>query len=473
MRPEKSSTSSTFFNIFITFVGSGLLALPSGVKDAGFVAGIVGIVFFWGIFNYTAIIIIRCKHLALNAYARMSQNAADDLGGDFYYWSDPSAESEVSYLTDDGEPVSVPRGQQTIRSFVDVCEAAFGGMGRRVMQVTLVITQIGFCCVYLIFVTRTVQELSAGTAPAPHNSTSHLMAGLDDLTPPAELSRWVCMLFFVWVLVLLSWLPSLKFLAPSSIFGNVSVVAACGLILSVGLLSPTVQASISWPWDLPAIQLDTMPLFFGIVGFAYSIHGVVVDFESEMEHPHMFNKTVTAASFLVMLLYVAIGGLCYMYFGEATKEAVTDNLDAVTEIPEWIVDAVKICLSLSLCCTYPVQLTPVIHLLEHKFLKRSSHWLSKYLLRTTVVLFTAIIAQLVPFFGLFASLVGGLGSVLQAVIFPCLCYLKLGWPKLGVSSILLNVGVILVGLAVVSFTTVETVKSLAQCFGDPDLASCQ
>lgn len=456
---DKSSSLGTFFNIFMTFVGSGLLALPSGVKNAGLVGGVAGIFAFYALNNHTALLIIKCKYLVLNRSGGYQTNAESYQG----------MRRASSFDSQSAESALLPNRGVQVKSLVDICGAAFGGPGRAVMNLALFTGQIGFSCVYVIYVTRTVQEASVfGAALYPGNATN--FAALAS-TAPVEMNNWVANATFIWLLLLLASLPSLKFLAPTSMFGNVSLMVSVGLILSVGLVSPTVQAGIDLS-TLPLFKLHTFPVFFGIVGFAYSVHGVVINFESEMAKPEQFGTVLSAAIFLVMLLYQCVGPLCYIYFGEDTKGAITDNLDGVPEIAPVLVLLVKLCLSISLCCTYPIQLTPVVKIMEQKLLGRRPRGLAHVALRCSVVLFTCVLAQTVPFFGLFASLVGGCSASLMNLIMPPLCYLKLAWVQLSTPQKLLNALCVLIGATVVVVSTVVTSISLAGCFQDRTQLQC-
>lgn len=56
--------------------------------------------------------------------------------------------------------------------------------------------------------------------------------------------------------------------------------------------------------------------------------------QSSMKEPHKISKVFSLAIFTAALVYVVIGAAGYIYFGENTKAAITDNLDDIPEIPE-------------------------------------------------------------------------------------------------------------------------------------------
>ncbi len=61
----------------------------------------------------------------------------------------------------------------------------------------------------------------------------------------------------------------------------------------------------------------------------------------------------------VTIVYVIFGCLGYLFFKEATNSVITINLGDNIEA-----DIVKLCLSAVLLCAYPLQMFPVVKILE-------------------------------------------------------------------------------------------------------------
>jgi len=268
------------------------------------------------------------------------------------------------------------------------------------------------------------------------------------------------------------WLPSLRFLAPTSLFASAAIAAVCGLVLSVGSTA-TVQNNMKVPWDMPLLKIDTFSVFFGIACFAYTTQGVILSFELQMAKPQDFNKVLRVAIFLVMIIYVSMGCVGYIYFQEGTDAPITNNLDGIKEIPSWLSGAVKCCLSLALICCYPLQMLPVVVVTEQTFLNTQSHALWSYVLRALLVLGTGVIANIVPFFGLFAGLVGGLTCASMTCIMPCLCYLRLAWSKVSTVEIMINGGIASLGMVASASSTIITIVQLVHCFQDSSASACK
>jgi hypothetical protein len=87
------------------------------------------------------------------------------------------------------------------------------------------------------------------------------------------------------------------------------------------------------------------------------------------------------------------------------------------------------------------------------------------LVRTGIVIITAVLAAAVPMFNLFAGLVGSLCLSVAGFVLPCLFYVishkrELSWAVWGI-----NVFCICFGIAAGSVSSTLTIMEIVQCFG--------
>lgn len=146
-----------------------------------------------------------------------------------------------------------------------------------------------------------------------------------------------------------------------------------------------------------------------------------------MQNPARYGFVVDLAMLFVTVLYIAFGALAYLFFGEATNSVITENLGE-----GWEADVVRVCISAVLLCGYPLQMFPVLKILEGAILpptlKGNTDTLVRNMFRVVVVAASIAVAVSVPLFGYFAALVGAFSNSFLAFIFPPLFYLKLfGW----------------------------------------------
>lgn len=92
--------------------------------------------------------------------------------------------------------------------------------------------------------------------------------------------------------------------------------------------------------DLPSIetrnyfQMSTLPAFFSITIFAMEAIGVVMPLENNMENPRHFLGicgVLSQGMSGVTLIYMFLGFLGYLRYGEGTEESITLNLP----VHEW------------------------------------------------------------------------------------------------------------------------------------------
>lgn len=121
------------------------------------------------------------------------------------------------------------------------------------INVFLCITQLGFCCVYFVFVAANL-----------HDVIKHYFFDIS--------VHWYLVILLV-PMVFLNFVKSLKYLTPASLFA--SILTCSGLIITFFYMlqdlpnTSTVQAFSSW---------SQLPLYFGTAIYAFEGIGVVSTF---------------------------------------------------------------------------------------------------------------------------------------------------------------------------------------------------
>lgn len=122
---------------------------------------------------------------------------------------------------------------------------------RTLINIFLCITQLGFCCVYFVFVAANI-----------HDVVKHYFFDMS--------VHWY-LLLLLFPMVLLNWVKSLKYLTPASLFA--SIVTVSGLVITFFYMfegglpnTSTVKAFSSW---------QQLPLYFGTAIYAFEGIGVV------------------------------------------------------------------------------------------------------------------------------------------------------------------------------------------------------
>lgn len=290
-------------------------------------------------------------------------------------------------------------------TFDEVSEAAFANgptwmrwfsvPSSYLITISLFITYFGTCSVYTVIIA------------ANFNQVYEYYAG-EEINVQIAIS---CLLI---PLILLAWVPNLKYLAPVSAVANVFMGVGLGITFYYLIMdAPPVS-------DRPmAVDITRIPAFFSIVIFAMEAIGVVMPLENSMKTPQNFigicgvlNQGMSG----VTLIYILLGFLGYVKYGDTARGSITLNLP-VEEIPA---QAVKILIALAVFCTFGLQFYVCVEIgwnaIKKKFTKRPL--LVNYIMRTVFVAGTVLLAVAVPTIAPFVGLIGALCFSILGMILP-------------------------------------------------------
>ncbi|XP_020598587.1 vesicular inhibitory amino acid transporter-like [Phalaenopsis equestris] len=200
--------------------------------------------------------------------------------------------------------------------------------------------------------------------------------------------------------------------------------------LSLGsiLVSFFVLSSVFWVGAVDGVGFNEkgeifnfsgMPTTLSLFVFSYGGHTIMPTIFSSMENPANVTIIFAIAFTLCTIHYVLMGIIGYLMFGEETNSIITLNLPTnlvASKIATWTVIAVPV-------VKYALAIMPVINSLEELF--KIEGRVNSILLRTSVVISTAVIAIAAPFFVYVISLTGSLITGAATIFLPCFCYLKI------------------------------------------------
>lgn len=373
-------TGTTFFQTLIHLlkgnIGTGLLGLPLAVKNAGLVLGPISLFVMGIIAVHCMRLLVKCSHHLSEKMNRPSLSYGEAMQYGL---------ENVSWLR------------------------RHSHWGKRIVDVFLIITQLGFCCVYFVFLSDNVKQVveaaNATTFSCQINHTNQTQV----LVPSFD-SR-LYMLCFLPAFILLVFTPNLKYLAPLSLVANLVMTASLVLIYFFSL------THITYPIDLPKVgRAKDYPLFFGTAIFAFEGIGVVLPLENKMQRPQRFTLVLYVGMGIVTFLYISLGTIGYMCFGEHIEGSITLNLPNC-----WMYQVVKLLYSFGIFITFALQFyVPAEILIPPVVARVSERWETAVdlLMRTVLVIFTCALAVLIPELDLVISLVGSVSSSFLALIFP-------------------------------------------------------
>jgi len=348
-------------------IGTGILAMPDAIKNSGMIIGNLGLVAM-------GVICVHCMHLlVLN-----SQELSRRTGASYLAYSDVSY---TAFLTSSSW-MGCPRMAKVARVITDVF---------------LCITQLGFCCVYFVFISQNVQQILL------------VYFGL--------VNYRVYMAFTLVPIGLLCSIRNLKYLSPVSMMAN--ILQFTGLAITFYYLFQHMPDFSERKYVATWAQL---PLYFGTAIYAFEGIGIVLPLENQMKTPEAmkgWNGVLNTAMTIVACLYIAVGFYGYLQYGEKVEGSITLNLPDTL-----LASLVKVMMSLAITFTYPLQFYVAVDIcvqyLQSSVESHISTIKLEYMVRLVLVMITFGLAAAIPKLDLFISLVGSVSSSTLALMAPAI-----------------------------------------------------
>jgi len=379
-RDTSHSTTNleTLMHLFKGNVGTGLLSLPLAIYHGGWILGPIMLVFI-------SIMAVHCMHLLVGAARHLCkrQNKSTlDYG-----------EVATAVLEEYGP------GCLRTRSFI----------GSKIVNLFILITQFGFCCCYFVFMSANIRQVIYEYTPDGSK--------IKELLQHEEDANRVIMAILAVPICLICSVRNLDHLAPFSAIANVFTAVSVAIIFSY--LVPNLQNPVEE--NFPKVQnFEKFALFFGTAIFSFEGISVVLPLENNAEKPEDFPKVLNIGMVMVTVLYLSMGILGYLTFGDGICGSVTLNLPE-----EALYASVKILYTCVIFVSFAVQFyVPITFLwppLKEKYLMGASArkilvW--ELLLRYALVMVVCALAIAIPDLGDIISLIGAMASSMLALILP-------------------------------------------------------
>jgi solute carrier family 36 (proton-coupled amino acid transporter) len=281
-----------------SFIGSGVLFLPKAFENGGWLFSVLSMLFMALVSGLCIIRLIRCREVVKGTYGQVGR-------------------------------------------------AAVGPWGQVAVDTSLVLSQAGFCCVYVVFIARNVLQLL--------NSSSCWIDG-----------SWL------WLLILLEWplFTPLTWVRKLARFGPTNLLAD-GIIAGglMGILAYAGHGMASLPAGtpvtVPAFNSGSFSLMLGTAVYAFEGIGMVLPIYDALAPAQQKAFPVTMSLTLagVALVYITVGLVPYIYLagmaGVPMEDAVTLNLPRV-----WWSYLITGGYCVALLFSYPLMLFPAVRILE-------------------------------------------------------------------------------------------------------------
>lgn len=233
-----------FHGVFILFLYLGILAMPDAFRNAGLYVGLFGTMLMGIICTHCMHMLVGCSHelcrrlqVPSMSFPEVCYNAFQTGPQGLRRYSNMARYISTlaqNVKTNDTQQIRI--ASNLIFRFILFC--------RQTINLFLCITQLGFCCVYFVFVAVNLQEVIA-----------HYFVKLD--------IRMYLLLLLI-PMIMLNFLKNLKYLTPVSLFASILTVTGISITFHYMLQNlphtNTVKAFSSW---------EQLPLYFGTAIYAF------------------------------------------------------------------------------------------------------------------------------------------------------------------------------------------------------------
>jgi len=441
-------------NIFISFIGAGVLGLPYAFKKAGLMEGFLVLTFVAAGSVKAMLLLIECKYKCLSVLAPGLSNVKVNSGNE--YTPVKTSDDNHNSSDDDDKHKKHNRSTSSTRSnspalinakdgitYSDVAFSALSHGGRYAVDFSLLASQIGFCCGYLIYITKTLIYTFGRTTGV-----------------------WLTMLLPL--LFFLTLVPDLGKMAKFSICAQISNLLAFLVVFWFDFEHLHLFEAMATRREF---NVDGLASFFSVAIYCYEGAGMILSLEHSVPErlkkafTNMFVVTLTA----ITLLYLSFGWCGYLSFGPETHDLITMNLDPPENGGWGWAEFIRYCLALALTFTYPVMLFPVIKMLkprlENFFGCSKDNWWLPLGIRLSIVTLTGTVVVLVPNFNSLMSLIGSIFCTILAFIMPGLCHFVLFRRELTKSQMFMDLGLAVVGVILAIVGTQDAVIKYFEKYG--------
>ncbi|OBZ83315.1 Vacuolar amino acid transporter 3 [Choanephora cucurbitarum] len=305
----------------------------------------------------------------------------------------------------------------------------------------IVISQIGFVCSYFIFI--------SGNLVSVVDVLSNCSAGIEQK-------------YYIWMpLVALIPLSLIRHIAKLSFAAIVAdVLILFGLICIIYFTAATLSTAGIGP-NVAPVNPSNFALMIGTATFSFEGIGLIIPIVESMDRPEKFPFVVTLGMIIVCIVYILIGTLSYLAYGDTIQSAVIYNFPADNKLTI----TVQLLYSLAIILTSPLMLFPALKIIENGLFSRfrsgrdslAVKW-SKNVYRTVLSVACAAIAFAIGGDNLdkFVSLVGSIACVPLCFIFPGMFHLKVSKKR---TDMIFDCLLIIFGVGILIYTLEVTVDS--------------
>ncbi|XP_018567846.1 proton-coupled amino acid transporter-like protein pathetic [Anoplophora glabripennis] len=369
------SDVDTLTHLLKASLGTGILSMPAAFYASGLVLGIFSTILVSVICTHCSYILVVCAH---ELYKK-------------------SGKSQMSFAEVAQE--ACLRGPKWGKKFA--------GSARQLVLIGIFVTYFTTCSCYSVIIARNFNYV-----------VNHYLG----YEVPIRLTISLLLI----PLILLAYVPNLKYLAPVSMVANVFMAVGLGITFYYLVVDMPPISSRA----LANSDISKFPTFFSITVFAIEAIGVVMPLENHMKTPQHFTGlcgVLNQGMSGVTLVYMLLGFFGYLKYGENIQGSVTLNLPQ----GDYAAQTVNVLIGLAVFFTFGLQFYVCIDIAWCGIKERvqKNKVVAEYILRTVMVIVCVALAIAVPTIIPFVSLIGAFCFSILGLMVPVGIEVLTFWDK--------------------------------------------
>jgi len=285
-------------------------------------------------------------------------------------------------------------------SFGDMGGQIYGPWFRNLINMSLIISQIGFSSAYIVFVSENLQAF---------------ILAVTNCRTMIDIKYMILMQMVIFL--------------PLSLYRNINNIQKLALIadlfIALGLVylyyyDIRTMAVNHGAADIVNFNKSDWTLFIGTAIFTFEGIGLIIPIQSGMKEPSQFPRVLGIVMVAITVVFVSAGALSYAAYGSATKTVIILNLPQ----DDKLVNAVQFIYSLAILLSTPLQIYPAIEITSQQLFSRTGKynpWIKwkKNIFRFFMVMLCAAIAWAgAGDLDKFVALVGSFACIPLVYIYP-------------------------------------------------------
>jgi len=366
------SSFGAICNILTTAVGVGMLALPNAIAQAGYVPGFIMLVFCIGIALICCWFLKEAMWMAIDTRKKQDEKCS-------------------------------------VSTYADIGSVAYGKIGSWSVAFALHSALVGCSCLIALLMGEALHRLIP------------------------SLPIWLWIIISCSVMLPFVWLRTMKHIGlVSATLGTASIAALTITVVVAGFMYISWSDPAYWIPGSPIRQYDAfgekfwgIGTAFGTLTFSFAVTCTLPTILNDMEKKSQAGKVITYGVAATSLVYSLVALCGYLGFGSLLVGPGIGNIFAVLEQGTSIATCTDI-LVLLVCIThYAVMINPSCRAFEDSFAFSRENFMYSTILRTGLVVVTALVAIFGGKFTALVDLIGSISFALVHMVFPPIFYLRL------------------------------------------------